>query len=77
MATAAIAPRVSHPRWAATVHYRADAGLVDVAHDLDEIADLHNLVERGPHWDTIDHITIVRAVAGEPLTLTVEQAETL
>ncbi len=68
---------VTGPRWAATAHYRADSGLIDVTHDLDEIADLHDLVERGPHWDTIDQIVIVRAAAGEPLTLTLEQAERL
>jgi len=74
---AATKPFVTNPRWAATVHYRADAGLVDVTHDLDEIEELHDLVERGPHWDTIDRIVIVRAVAGSPLTLTVEEAEKL
>jgi hypothetical protein len=73
---AAPAP-VTNPRWAATIHYRADAGLIDVTHDLDEIEDLHELVERGPHWDTIERIVIVRAVSGEPLTLTVEEAERL
>lgn len=74
---AAARPHVMNPRWAATVHYRADAGLIDVTHDLDEIEDLHDLVERGPHWDTIEQIVIVRAVAGEPLTLTIEEAEKL
>lgn len=66
-------PAVTHPRWRATVHYRLDAGLVDVVHDLDELSELHELVERGPHWDTIDRIEIVRANA-VPLTLTVEEA---
>lgn len=68
---------VTNPRWMATVHYRAEAGLIDVTHDIDEIADLHDLVERGPHWDTIDRISVVRAVVGAPLTLTVEEAEKL
>lgn len=63
-------------RWIATVHYATDNGIVDVQHDLDEIEDLHDLVERGPHWDTIDRIVIVR---GKKLVegLTVEKAETL
>lgn len=74
---AAAPPPVTSPRWAATVHYRADAGLIDVIHDLDEIEDLHELVERGPHWDTIEQIVIVRAVAGPPLTLTIEVAAQL
>lgn len=74
---AASRPFVTNPRWAATVHYRGDAGLVDVTHDIDEIADLHDLVERGPHWDAIDRITVVRAVVGAPLTLTIEEAAKL
>lgn len=63
-------------RWLATVFYATDVGLIDVQHDLDEIGDLHDLIERGPHWDTVDHIEIVRSnkiVAG----LTVERAEAL
>lgn len=64
-------------RWTATVYYRAAAGLVDITHDLVEIADLHDLVERGPHWDTIERIVVIRAIAGEPSTLTVEEAEKL
>lgn len=63
-------------RWVATVHYRMDAGLVDVQHDLIELEELQDLVERGPHWDTIDHINIVRA-DGADVALTVEAAEQL
>jgi len=48
-------------RWTATIHYRTDAGELLVQHDLREIEELHMLVERGPHWDTISRIEIVRA----------------
>lgn len=64
-------------RWCATVTYRTDAGLLEVEHDLNELADLDDLVERGPHFDTIMEIRIVR---GEHVTsedLTVEQAENI
>lgn len=64
-------------RWQATVHYRADNGIIDVAHDLAEIGDLHDLVERGPHWDTITEIKIVRVNHCSDQTLTIEQAEKL
>lgn len=74
---AAAPPPVTNPRWTALVYYRTDEGLVDVTHDLEEIGDLHALVEAGPHWDTIDHIHIERAIAGDPLTLTVQEAERL
>ena len=64
-------------RWRAVVHYRADAGLVDVTHDLEEIADLHGLVEAGPHWDTIHTIEVKRVNHVDGENLTVEQAEKL
>ena len=63
-------------RWSATVHYRHNAGMIDVTHDIKELHELQDLVERGPHWDTIDRIVIVRAVSHE-LTLTVEEAKKL
>jgi hypothetical protein len=61
-------------RWHATVHYRTQNGRLDVHHDLKEIVDLHDLVERGPHWDTIDKIEIVRVNHCDGPTLTVEQS---
>lgn len=63
-------------RWTATVYYRSAAGLVDVQHDLLELDELQDLVERGPNWDTIDHIDIVRA-DGTEQKLTIEEAEKL
>ena len=41
-------------RWRATVYYRTDSGTVDVEHSLSELYDLHDFVEAGPHWDTIN-----------------------
>lgn len=67
---------VTHVRWIATVHYRSDSSLVDVSHDLLELDELHALVERGPHWDTIDHIEVVRA-DGRDEALTIEGARRL
>lgn len=63
-------------RWRATVYYRTEHGLTDVTHDLSEIEELHDVVERGPHWDTIAEIRVERAgtVEGE---ITVEEAEKL
>jgi hypothetical protein len=63
-------------RWRATVTYRTDSGPLDVVHDLAEIAELHDLVEHGPHWDTIIEIRIVRVVGGDG-PLTIEEAEQL
>jgi hypothetical protein len=64
-------------RWLAVIVYRTDAGLNPVAHDLEEIADLHELVERGPHWDTIDEIVIQRINHSTAASLTVEGAAKL
>jgi hypothetical protein len=62
-------------RWHATIYYRTDSGFTDVEHDLDEIADLDPLVERGPHWDTIDKIVVERVNHNTAPNLTIEQAE--
>ena len=63
-------------RWTADVFYKTETGLVDVRHDLEELHELHDLVERGPHWDTIDHIHVVRSDLNYQ-NLTVEGAEEL
>ena len=67
-------PRIH--RWIATVFYRSDAGEQRVEHDLAELSELHDLIERGPHWDTMIEISIVRAelVSGP---ITIEKARTL
>jgi hypothetical protein len=63
-------PNTSLARWHAAAYYRADAGLTAAEWDLNQIADLHNWIELGPHWDTIDRIEIRRInhIDG-PLTL--------
>jgi hypothetical protein len=45
-------------RWHAVVNYRSDNGVVDVHHDIDELGEIEQLVERGPDWNTITEITI-------------------
>lgn len=63
-------------RWLATVFYRADAGLIDVCHDIEEIEDLHDIIERGPDWNCIERIEIVLLRNTTP-GLTVEQSREL
>lgn len=46
------------PRWTAVIHYRTDAGPVDVEHQFEEMDMLHDIVERGPCWSTIDRIEV-------------------
>jgi len=64
-------------RFAATIVYRTDKGPVDITHDIEEIEELGDLVERGPHWDTIERIVIVRVGEHVDRSLTVEQAAKL
>jgi hypothetical protein len=45
-------------RWRATIYYRTDVGLIDVEHELQELADLHDIVENGPSWYAIERIDI-------------------
>lgn len=45
-------------RWLATVTYRSQLGPVDVPHDIEELDEIADLVEAGPDWGTIEHITI-------------------
>lgn len=63
-------------RWHATVTYRSVHGPVGVSWDLSELEDLQSLVERGPHWDTVERIVIER-VPNEKADMTVEEAERL
>jgi len=67
-------PETRFARWKATIFYRTETGLCDVEHDIDELFELHDLVERGPHWDTIDLIEI-RMPSPSFEDLTVERAE--
>ena len=72
-------PEATTARWKATIYYRSEAaGLVDVEHGIEEIADLHDIVERGPNWHTIERIEIVLDRYVEAVAdLTIEQADTL
>jgi hypothetical protein len=45
-------------RWHAIVGYRTDNGVMDVHHDIDELGEIEQLVERGPDWNTITEIVI-------------------
>lgn len=61
-------------RWTATVYYHTAAGEpLTVTHDFDELADLHDLIERGPNFYAIERI-VVRINAGD-LAVTLEAAE--
>ena len=64
-------------RWKATLIYRTDNGPVDIEHELEEVGDIQNFVEAGPHWDTLTECKIVRINHVDSEFLTVEQAAEL
>ena len=66
-----------HFRWHATINYRTGPEeYLAVEHDLEELEDLHDLVERGPDWDTIDEIVVRRVHLPGRENLTVAEAAT-
>jgi hypothetical protein len=67
----------SSARWRAIAYYRGDVGPIDIEMFLDEIADLHDRIERGPHFLTIERIVIERINHVDSPTLTIEQASKL
>jgi len=62
-------------RWRAKIFYRTSNGLIDVEHRFDEMEQLHDIVEAGPSWQTIDRIEVVYTGLTEKLT--VEEADAL
>lgn len=67
----------AEPRWKATVSYRTAVGSDLVTWWIEEIGDLEERIEHGPHWDTVERIVIVRVNHNESKTLTVEEASQL
>jgi hypothetical protein len=45
-------------RWKAVVEYRSDDGPHSVTHYLEEIADLHLVIEHGPNWNLLIRCTV-------------------
>ncbi len=63
-------------RWKAVVTYFSESGDVDVEHFLEELADIHEVVERGPNWYAIKDIVITLNVSeAERITLEHEDAD--
>ena len=65
-------------RWRAKITYRSERGPIDVHHTFEEIEDLHDIIERGPHWDAIISCKITLNVSDEDArSLTIEEAARL
>jgi len=51
-------PGLGMARWKAVAEYRSRAGIVDVEYAVEELEELHDLIERGPDWNTLIKITV-------------------
>jgi len=49
---------MTRKRWSASIFFRSGAGLVESRHAIEELADLQDIVEGGPDWNTIERIEI-------------------
>jgi hypothetical protein len=47
---------MSNKRWMAEIFY--NDGCTTTLHTFEELHELHDLVEMGPDWNTIEHIVI-------------------
>jgi hypothetical protein len=52
-------PESGHCRWIVVATYCAAAGPYEVEFHIEELEDLHVLIERGPHFDCVVEIRIV------------------
>lgn len=48
-------------RWKAVATYRSNTGPVDVCHDIEELEEIQELIERGPDWNALIDIRITLA----------------
>jgi len=51
------APKIETPRWHVEIDY---AKRVYIVADIEELSELHDLVEGGHDWTFLDNITITR-----------------
>lgn len=71
-------PKPTPHRWRAILEYRSKFGVVRREFTFEEIEDLDDIVEQGPHWDTLIRCTVTkcRIDDGNP-ALTIEEADLL
>lgn len=60
----------NEPRWKAVITYRTDRGPVSITYNVEEISELHDIVEGGPDWNVIEDIAVtLRRVTKPGLTI--------
>ena len=68
---------MSQARWKVVATYRSENGPVDIQHDIEELDELADLIERGPDWGAIEDIRITLSRTPYLTDLTLEDAERL
>lgn len=65
-------------RWRAIIEYRSKRGVITRTYTFEEIEELDDIIEMGPHWDTLIRCTVskCRIDDGNP-ALTIEEAAEL
>jgi hypothetical protein len=64
------------PRWIANINYRFNEGTRGILIGFEEFTDLGQVIEQGPHWDSVVDITIQRLRDADE-TMTVEKGAEL
>ncbi len=64
-------------RWLVEIDYATDNGTTTVDHHIEELEELHNVVENGPDWNTIQQIRVHLNEYRRSYSVTVEQAAKL
>jgi hypothetical protein len=59
-------------RWKSVIIYQTTRGVLTVEHDQEELEELHDIVERGPDWNSILSITTVLQETTGRVTITGE-----
>jgi hypothetical protein len=49
---------MEHLRWRIEIDYRMENGSITVDHHVEELEDLHDVVERGLDWNTMEEIRV-------------------
>jgi len=62
-----------NPRWRLIISYSTAKGTVTAIHDIVELTEVADIVEKGPNWYCVTGIEI-KHIRGDDETLTVEQA---
>lgn len=60
-------------RWNVTITYRTERGPLEVDHAVMEFEEIHDLIEQGPSFETIERVIVTYAFGVIPKTI--EQAE--